>query len=117
MANVTGMTTTITSASRQLVTKSNAIAPTIISTAERNMIAPCPTKRCTVFNIRRGAGEQLAGLRLVVIAEGEGLDLGIELVAQVIGDALRRARRQRALSELEHGAQHAPGPPSPATSR
>ena len=50
-------------------------------------------------------GAAMAGLRPVVVAEREGLDLAIERVAQVVGDAVRRARAKRSLGELEKRGQ------------
>jgi len=43
------------------------------------------------LNVGRGAGEELPGPGAVVVAEGEGLDFGVELIAKVVGHALRSA--------------------------
>ena len=56
-------------------------------------------------HVAGGAGEELAGLRAVVVAEREALDVVVEPVAQVVGDALRHARGQRALHVGEQRAQ------------
>ena len=47
------------------------------------------------------AGEELSGLRLVVVTEAEALDAGEELVAQVEGHPLRGALGEVALQEVE----------------
>ena len=41
-----------------------------------------------LFDVVGGADHQLPGLVLVVIGEGQSLDLGIQIISQVIGDGL-----------------------------
>ena len=48
------------------------------------------------------AGHQLPGLHLVEVGKGKGLDVGIELVAQVVGQSLRQ---QRPADPLSQGGQ------------
>ncbi len=45
--------------------------------------------------------DELAGLDPVVVAEAEALDLGEEVVSEVVGDPLRRALREVLLRERE----------------
>ena len=59
------------------------------------------------FHIVGGADHQLTGLVLVVIRERQALDLGIQIVAQVIGHGLRIPLRPVGLQEGEH-AVHDP---------
>ncbi len=56
------------------------------------------------FHVAGGAGHELAGLRPVVVAEGEALDLGVKGIAQVIGHALRGFLREVALQKSEERA-------------
>ena len=60
-------------------------------------------------HVAGGAGKELPGLRAVVVAEREALDVVVEPVAQVVGDTLRHARGQRALHVGEQRAQRRDG--------
>ena len=58
-----------------------------------------------LFDIVGGADHQLPGLVAVVVREGQALDFGVQVVAQVEGDALRVALGPVGLQEGEHAAQ------------
>ena len=56
-------------------------------------------------HVAGGAREELPGLRAVVVAERQALDVVVEPVAQIVGDALRHARGQGALQVGEQRPQ------------
>ena len=57
------------------------------------------------IDIGRGALDQLAGLRFVVIAERETLNVIVEVIAQTLYDAFRRLRRKPSAPEREVALQ------------
>ena len=63
---------------------------------------PLPHELADQLHVVGGAGHQLAGLRPVVIAEAEVVNLRINLVAQVEGHALAGLLAQEVLEEVEH---------------
>lgn len=66
-------------------------------------MTPVPTN-VHLLDVVGRARHELAGLRAVVIAEAQTLDLGEERLAQVVGHSLRRALGQVALQEGEQPA-------------
>ena len=69
---------------------------------------PWPTKT-HLLHVVGGPDHELPGLGAVVVGERQPLDFGVEIVAEVEGDALGDALRQVALGEGEepaHGGEH-----------
>ena len=56
-------------------------------------------------HIRRGALDQLAGLRLVVIAERQPLDVIVQVIAQALRDAFGGLRREPPAPKREEALQ------------
>ncbi len=64
----------------------------------------CAEELAARLHVDRDAGHELAGLRLVVEGEAEGLDAVVEVVAQVVGDVLREVLAHVVLAVSEDAA-------------
>ena len=86
-------------ASEALVENRMMIVPISRMIAPTSCSKSLADEQADLLHIIGGADHQLAGLVLVVIREGQVLDLGVQVVAQVVGHGLRILLRPERLQE------------------
>ncbi len=105
MTSATGKIHSVTSASLALVSEDDDQRPAEQHDRADQLQQTLPDEHAHLLDIVGGADHQLPGLVAVVVREGQALDLGVQVVAQVKSHALRVALRPVGLQEGKHPAK------------
>ncbi len=100
-----------TPASAGLMSSSSTAQPSSITSDATQLDDAGPDEGAHLLDVVGQPRQQLAGLRLIVVAEAEPLDAREQPLAQIEGDALRRALGEVALQEVEEAPPDRDGRP------